>query len=65
MLTKLQIPTLLLFTVAVYGQTPESRIPVLSPGVHNQRLPRTGERTIQYAPDDLARLKSAAALALD
>ena len=49
MLTKLQIPTLLLFTVAVYGQTPESRIPVLSPGVHNQRLPRTGERTIQYA----------------
>ena len=49
MLTRLQIPTLLLFTVAVYGQTPESRIPVLSPGVHNQRLPRTGERTIQYA----------------
>src|SRR2546422_3372891 len=50
MLTKLQIPTLLLFTVtAAFGQEAGSKIPVLSPGVHNQRLPRTGERTIQYA----------------
>jgi len=50
MLTKLQIPTLLLFTVmAAFGQGVESKIPVLSPGVHNQRLPRKDERTIQYA----------------
>src|SRR3989442_4544191 len=50
MLTKLQIPTLLLFTVtAAFGQEAGSKIPVLSPGIHTQRLPRTGERTIQYA----------------
>ncbi|HYR88226.1 MAG TPA: alpha/beta fold hydrolase [Terriglobia bacterium] len=50
MLTKLQIPALLLFIVnAGFGQSGESRLPVLAPGIHNQRLPRTGEPVIHYA----------------
>src|SRR5204862_8191011 len=60
MLVKLQIPTLLVVTVmgfavpgwrpsAAFGQGTEARVQVLSPGVHNQRLPRTGEPAIHYA----------------
>ncbi len=60
MLMKLQIPTLLVVTVTVFavlgwrpgaafGQGTEARVPVLSPGIHNQRLPRTGEPAIPYA----------------